>query len=234
MATGPRRSRRKGGGAEAAAPRQDDTRDPRERIVDAFMALLAERGPYDVGLGDIAGQAGVSLADLRELYDGKLAILADFSKRIDRQVLAQGVAQASEDGPRHRLFEVMMRRFDALGPYKPAIRRVARAARRDPGLACALHGIALGAQKWTFAAAGIHKRGALGMVAAEGAVLVYAEAMRTWLDDDAPDLARTMAALDRALRRGERAMQMVSNLCCLLPRFADRARRDRDTGRAAA
>ncbi|KAB2864417.1 MAG: TetR/AcrR family transcriptional regulator, partial [Bauldia sp.] len=65
-------------------------------------------------------------------------------------------------------------------------------------------------------------------------VLVYAEAMRTWLDDDAPDLARTMAALDRALRRGERAMQMVSNLCCLLPRFADRARRDRDTGRAAA
>lgn len=232
MASGPKRGRRAGGKAETAAPGNSD---PRERIVDAFMALLAERGPHEVGLADIAGRAGVSLADLRGLYDGKLAILADFARRIDRRVLEPGVAEPSaEEGARDRLFEVMMRRFDALAPYKDAVRRVARAARCDPGLACALHAIALGSQKWTLAAAGIRKRGAFGLVAAEGTVLVYAETMRTWLDDDSPDLGRTMAALDRALRRGERAMKMMSRACCLLPRLAGRMRRFRDAGRAAA
>ena len=60
--------------------------------------------------------------------------------------------------------------------------------------------------------------------------LVYGETMRTWLTDDDPDLGRTMATLDRALRRGERGMRMMSDLCSLLPRLAESGRR----GRAAA
>lgn len=205
----------KSGGASA---------EPRDRIVDALMALTAERGLRRVGLADIAGRAGVSLAELRDHYSGKAAIFADFTRRIDHQVLAQGAAEASEDGARDRLFEVMMRRFDALAPYKDAIRRIARAARCDPGLACTLHCIALGSQKWTLAAAGIHTGSCLGRVALHGTVLVYAEVMRVWLDDDEPDLARTMAALDRALRRGERAMGVLSDLCRWLPGMGPRRR----------
>ena len=51
--------------------------------------------------------------------------------------------------------------------------------------------------------------------------------MRTWLGDDDPDLGATMATLDRALRRGERGMRMLSDLCALLPRMAERGRRGR-------
>ena len=221
MARGPKRTRAKAAKAAATA----ETADPRDRVVDAFMALVAEHGLHAVELADIAGRAGITLAELRGLYPGRLAILADFSKRIDRQVLAGGVAAGPEEEVRDRLFDVMMRRFDALAPYKEAIRRIARAARCDPALASALHAIALGAQKWNLAAAGVHRAGALRLVAAEGMVLVYAEAMRTWLDDDDPDLGRTMAALDRALRRGEQAMRFVSAACALVPRFAGRLRR---------
>ena len=109
MARAPKRTGRKSAKAAAAA-----TADPRERLVDAFMALLAEHDPHKVELVDIAGRAGVTLAELRDLYPGKLAILADFSKRIDRQVLAGGVAAGPDEEARDRLFDVMMRRFDAL------------------------------------------------------------------------------------------------------------------------
>jgi hypothetical protein len=36
--------------------------------------------------------------------------------------------------------------------------------------------------------------------------------MRAWLDDDDPALARTMARLDRELRRGERVMEGAEDL----------------------
>ena len=136
-------------------------------------------------------------------------------------------------GPRDRLFEAEMRRFDALAPHKPALRRLARAAKCDPGLACALHALAARSQKWTLVAAGIHHGGIKGRVALEGAILVHLEAMRTWFEDDDEDAARTMATLDRALRRGERAMRVFGDICAFAPRFMERGRRMRDSGRDA-
>lgn len=208
----------------SAASRASKTADPREAIVDAFMALAAERKLRDIGLADIAEKAGVSLAELRAHYAGIPGILADFAKRIDSAVLADGPADADSE-PRDRLFEIMMRRFDALAPYKPAIRRIAAAALCDPGFAAVLHCLALRSQKWTLTAAGLEPRGLRGRVAVEGIVLVHGEAMRAWLKDDSEDLGRTMAALDKGLSRGERWMRMLCQAGRLLPRLARRGRR---------
>ena len=98
MATRPKRkqaARRSGSRSAKAAPAS-----PRERIIDAFMALVAERGLVDIGLADIAEAADVSLAELRAEFPGKLAILAAFSKRIDEAVLAQGAGgRRGGEGP---------------------------------------------------------------------------------------------------------------------------------------
>jgi hypothetical protein len=53
--------------------------------------------------------------------------------------------------------------------------------------------------------------------------MVFAEAMRAWLDDD-PGNEKTMAALDRALRRGERAMGYLRDACDFVVSFGRRAR----------
>lgn len=221
MASRPRRGRK----TEAA---EEATGTPADRIIDATMALLAGRRFHEIGLEDIATVARLPLAEVRREFEGKIAILAAFSKRIDLAVLEAGPAEAG-DSARDRLFEVMMRRFDALAPYKTAIGNLAKAARRDPCLALILHTMALGSQKWTLAAAGIHRRGPLGGLVLEGTVLAQAEALRAWLDDDDPGLAGTMAALDKALRRGERVMGVVSEICSFFPRMA---RRTRDAGAA--
>ena len=222
-----RATRKRGSAAAKTTP----AATPREQIIAALMELLAERDLGSVGLAEVAERAGVSLAVLRENYDGKLGILADWSRRIDMAVLEQGSAEEGEGGARDRLFEVLMRRFEALGPYKEALRRLARSARFDLRLACALEAIVARSQKWMLVAAGIHKSGWAGFIAIRGAELIYVEVMRTWLDDDDPGLARTMAALDRSLRRGERAMQWLDDVCGFFPRFADRARRRRHKDR---
>lgn len=206
----------------ARRPRRQSGETDKDRIVDAFMHLLAERSPGKISLAEIAGEAGVSLGALRGAFAGKLEILAAFSQRIDRSVLDGGPGEG--DTPRDRVFDVIMRRFDALAPYKDAIRNVARAARCDLCLAAFLDRNATRSMKWMLVAARADRSGLLGAIAVKGLVLVSAETLRVWLDDDDPGLARTMAALDRGLDRGARAMDCADRLCHRLRPFA---RRDR-------
>ncbi len=221
MATRPKRkqaARRSGGRARKAAP----AANPRDRVIDAFMALIAERGMVAAGLADIASAADMSLAELRAEFPGKLAILAAFAKRIDEAVLAQGPAEG--EGAKDRLFDVFMRRLDALTPYKGALRQMAKTARRSPGFAAVLYAMAGRSQRWMHAAAGIDRGGIPGAIARRGGVLVFADTLRVWLDDDDPDLARTMKALDRGLDRGDRAMRLVNDVCGAVCRMASGAR----------
>src|SRR5215208_5204124 len=154
MAKGPKR-RRRGSGPDADALQIEDARTPREKIIDAMMLLLAERSVGRIGFADIAERAGVSLVDIRRNYSSKTAILADFSKLIDERFLEAAPPKPMDADARDRLFDAMMRRFDALAPYRQGVRELARAASGNFGLACLLHDIAFGAQKWTLAAAGI-------------------------------------------------------------------------------
>ena len=216
MATRPRRTQAGGrrGGRRPQAGREGT---PRDRIIDALLALTAERGFTAVGLADIAERAGVGPAALRAAYDGKFGILADFARRTDEAVLAGGSAEG--EGPRDRLFDVIMRRLDVLAPYKAALKRLGQAARCDAALACALARIGLRSQRWMHAAAGIEDRGLTAAIAVQGGMLVYADTMRTWLDDPDPGLATTMKRLDESLRRGERAMKFVNDACGIVPSF---------------
>lgn len=189
------------------------------------MALLATRSFDAVGLADIATEAGMSLGELRETYDGKFAMLADFSRRIDRAVLDGGPAEG--ETARDRLFEVLMRRFDALEPYKSAMRSVGRAARCDLCLMRFLRRNAIRSQKWMLVAADTDKKGLLGAMAVCGLAIVNAEALRVWLDEDDPGQAKTMAALDRGLARGARAITFADGVFARLGRCVgtDRAAR---------
>jgi AcrR family transcriptional regulator len=192
------------------------------RIIDALMRLLASHSFARIGLAEIAGEAGASLGELREAFPGKLSILAAFARQIDRVVLDGGPGEG--DTPRDRVFDVMMRRFDALAPYKEAIRNVARAARCDLCLAAFLDRNATRSMRWMLVAARADRPGLLGALAVKGLVLVNAETLRVWLDDDDPGLARTMAALDRGLNRGARAMDFADRVCCRLRPFGSRER----------
>ena len=62
----------------------------REKIIEAFMALLAEKPIEEIGFGDIAARAGVALTECRAEFGSVMAVLAAHMKEIDRKVLAGG------------------------------------------------------------------------------------------------------------------------------------------------
>jgi AcrR family transcriptional regulator len=199
----------------------------RERIIAAFLALLAEKSFESIGFVEIAERAGLSLADVRGEFDSTLGIYTAHIKAVDRQVLGGGDADVAEESPRERLFDVLMRRLDVLGPHKQAVRSLLRSARRNPPLALALNGRAVRSQQWMLAAANIDSSGPGGMLRAQGLALLYAQVLRVWIDDDDPGLARTMAALDRELGRGARWAGFLDDLCRLVPPRCPSLRRRR-------
>lgn len=179
------------------------------RIIAAAMRLAADRPWRDVSLIEIADKAGLTLMEIRAEFDGKPAIVRGFVRAVDDALLKQARKPASGEGDRDALFEVIMARLDLLAPHKPAIRSIMKDAEPD----LALLGAALSSQQWMLSAAGIDASGPRGSIRTIGLASVYASVFRTWLDDDDPGMARTMAALDRRLRRGERNLQAVEGLC---------------------
>jgi AcrR family transcriptional regulator len=216
---------------ERPARAASDDRSQRARIIDAFMTLLAQKPIEQIGLAEIARAAGVSLAELRDEFGSTFAILAAYVKQVDRAVLAGEDADMAEEPPRERLFDVLMRRIELLTPHKEAVRSLMRSAMRNPGLALALQRLGLRSQQWMLTAADIGAAGPLGFVRAQGLAVLFASVLRTWVDDDDPGLARTMAALDRALARGQRWSGLLDELCripSLACRLRSRRRRPAD------
>jgi AcrR family transcriptional regulator len=185
---------------------------PREAVVEATMRLAADRPWNDIELADIAREAGVSLADLRDLFPSKGAILGGFSRMIDRKVLEGASDDLTGEPARERVFDVIMRRLDAMTPYKAALRRIVWALRFDPLAMAALNQVGLNSQRYMLASAGISTEGPLGLLKLQGAVIVLSNTMETWFEDEDPILARTMARLDRELRRGERVLERAEDV----------------------
>ncbi|WP_375410216.1 TetR/AcrR family transcriptional regulator [uncultured Methylobacterium sp.] len=195
----------------AAKPATGPKIPPREAAVEALMRLAAEQPWNDIEIGDIAREAGLSLAEFRDLFPSKGAVLGGLARMLDRKVLDGDTTDLAEEPTRERLFDVLMRRLDAMAPYKTALRRIAYALRGDPLSMLALNGVALNSHRFMLAAAGINTEGPLGRLKLQGVVIAFARTVETWLDDEDPALARTMARLDKEIRNGERLMERAED-----------------------
>lgn len=176
--------------------------EARDKIVDALMGLAAEKPWDEISLSDVADRADVTLATFRDCFPSKGAALGGFSRRIDRIVLEGGEPSGGESA-KDRLFDVLMRRFDAMAPYRPALKNINDWAMRDPLALPALNQLALNSLRFMLEAAGLNSEGPLGALKLQGLALAWTRVFHIWLDDDSADGAKTMAALDRELSRGE-------------------------------
>lgn len=195
------------------------------RIVATALRLAGERPWDDITLADIGEAADVGLVDLRQAFNSKGEILAAFTRAIDDEVVARAPKRAQDQSSRDAIFEVLMSRFDILAPYKSALKSIAASWPADPALLSAV----LSSQAWMLRTAGVSPDGLDGQLRVGGLAALYVSVFRAWLADDDPGLAKTMAVLDRRLRRGERTLKSIdgalSTLRGLVSAAASRSRK---------
>jgi ubiquinone biosynthesis protein COQ9 len=178
-----------------------------DTIVSAFWRVLADRGWHGVTFRGIAAEAGISLAELRRAFDCPQAILEAHGRAVDAAVL-EGTVDDPGASARDKLFDVLMRRLDALQPDRAGVVRLMHDLPTAPLLALWLSAKMLPSMAWMLEAAGLDATGPSGILRAKGLGTVWLAALRAWEKDDSADLSATMAALDRALDRADRIARM--------------------------
>ena len=89
------------------------------------------------------------------------------SRQVDRQVLA-GLETGADESTRDRLFDLIMKRFDALAPYRDGLSAVARDAGRDPLAALCGLGQLARSMALMLEAAGVSSSGLAGALGPRG------------------------------------------------------------------
>ncbi|MBV8119412.1 MAG: TetR family transcriptional regulator [Alphaproteobacteria bacterium] len=192
-----------GGDKPAAVASESD------RIIDAALARIPIEGWRGLSLASIAAASGLPILRVYRNFPSKQAILGAFFRRIDEAVLADAPTAEEGERARDRLFDLMMRRFDALRPYKPALEILRRELPADPVSTLVAAGALLRSMRWMHEAADITTGGIRGALAIKLTSAAYMATMSVWQRDDSADLGRTMAALDARLRRVERWLPTV-------------------------
>ena len=172
-----------------------------DTILDAALAVAAERGWRHATLSDIAAQAGCGLADVYRHFPSKGAVMRASVARIDAAVLSETGAGGEDESFRDRLFDLLMRRYDALKPHRAVIEACWRDLRRDPLSGAPLAPALARSMAWMLEAAGAPARRPFDLLRVKLLAGIHLSVMRVWLRDDSEDLGRTMASLDKALKR---------------------------------
>ncbi|KAF2992167.1 TetR/AcrR family transcriptional regulator [Methylocystis sp. MJC1] len=194
----------------------------RNRVIDAALKLAARRDFGDVSLTDIAHEASISLADLRDLFPSKGAIIGGFNRRIDRDVLEAISAQDSHDPARDRLYEVLRKRLEVLEPHRDALASIFRWSTRDPLTSAALNRETLNSMRFMLEAADIDCDGPVGSLKLQGLAMAWGRVLDAWFQDG---FSFALETLDREIARGERYVEHVEDFARITRPFADMANR---------
>jgi AcrR family transcriptional regulator len=192
--------------------------DAEGQAVDAFLGLIADKGVAGTSLRDVAQASGRGFAEFYAVFPDKISLVAAFLARVDREVMAGGAPFAGgspvndpstdpDETPRDRLFDTMMRRYDALKPHRAALKALRRAVTTDPFFAMALAPHVRRSMACMLEEAGLPSDGLAGAVRQTGLLVLHGLVLSTFEGDESGDLSKTMAALDRRLKDAEKLAQ---------------------------
>lgn len=173
----------------------------RRDLARAALSAAASRPWREVTLPQLANLAGRPLADFygSSPWDAVDCVEEAFDRAIAEGAAALDPAQSVRD----RLFDLIMRRFEAMEPHRAAVLAMEQGVDRDPVLIAMAHQRHVRCARWILALAGLESDGMTGQARAQGLAVIVGQARAAWRFDDAGDFAKTMASLDKNLRRAE-------------------------------
>ena len=185
----------------AASSKKAKTEEP--DLLPLCFEIIADRGWSGFAFDQLAAKAGLTLAEIRKQFSGRSAILDQLSLRLDQAMLAADTEELADLPERDRVFELIMSRLEAMAPWRAGILRLMKDARFEPDLAlisaCRLDR----SMTWLQEAAGLGASGLRRRWQRRVLTGLYLKTLQAWSGDDSADLAKTMASLDKDLRRIE-------------------------------
>jgi hypothetical protein len=183
-------------------------------LIAAAFAYAGNNGWRGVTPEMAARSAGLDPARARARFRNRFAILRRFGELSDRATLAGTLGEGSV---KETLFDLLMRRFDSLQPYRAGVVKLLNHLPRDPALAfCLLHADRRSLRA-VMGKAGLATTGCGAELTLKGLLLVWLAGMRAFARDDSADLSATMRAVDEALNRADQAVKWLPACATVAP-----------------
>jgi hypothetical protein len=171
----------------------------REALARAALSAAPAKPWRETTLADLARVAGRPVADF---YPATIGDAVDCVEEAFDRAMGVGAVDSAQS-VRDRLFEIIMRRFEAMEPHRGALVAMEQGHERDPVAMGAAHQRHVRAARWALTLAGLEADGMSGNARAQGLGVIVGQARAAWRGDEAGDFAKTMASLDKNLRRAE-------------------------------
>ncbi len=173
----------------------------RRDLARAALSLAASTPWREVTLVKLADSANRPVS---EYYGASVGEALDcVEEAFDRAIGDSLDKLDNSQSVRDRLFELIMRRFEAMEPHRAAVLAMEQGQDRDPTLMAGAHQRHVRCARWVLAIAGLEADGMTGQARAQGLGVIIGQARAAWRGDTAGDYAKTMASLDKNLRRAE-------------------------------
>jgi hypothetical protein len=173
----------------------------RRELARAALATAGSSPWRTLTLLDLARAAGRPVSDF---YGASMGEAVDcVEEAFDRAISDNLEALDASQSVRDRLFDLIMKRFEAMEPHRAAVLAMEAGLDRDPILLAAQHQRHVRCARWVLALAGLEADGMTGNARAQGLGVIVGQARSAWRGDDAGDFTKTMASLDKNLRRAE-------------------------------
>lgn len=173
----------------------------RRDLARAALSLAGSMPWREVTLVRLADAAARPVSDF---YGATLGEALDCVEEAFDRAIADATEELDpKQTVRDRLFELIMRRFEAMEPHRQAVLAMEHGIDRDPTLMAAAHQRHVRCARWVLAIAGMEADGMTGQARAQGLGVIIGQARAAWRGDSAGDFAKTMASLDKNLRRAE-------------------------------
>lgn len=178
-------------------------KDIRSLAVQATLELCESQHWNSISLQDISKKSEIPLHDLHLHFEDRFDILSAYGRQIDRKIIENFKLPKSDVSHRDLLFDLLMDRFDILNENREAVLSILHSIKMDPKQAVIILPHLGRSMSWILETADIPTSGYKGAIKVAGLACLYLKTVRVWMKDDSPDMAKTMAALDKNLGRAE-------------------------------
>ncbi|MBS0272519.1 MAG: hypothetical protein JSR85_07735 [Proteobacteria bacterium] len=182
----------------------------KEKAFKACLKIIETEGWKAFSFAKASEVSGISLHVFHKHFPMPSDVMVYLFQKLDTQVL-KNHDLSQNCSPKDTLFDLFMERFEAAQRYKPILKRFWQdwifSPQEAPSLTCQGYS----SMTWMLEAAGLSSRGIPGFLRLQGLLGLYLLTLRTWLEDDSPDLGKTMVFLDNGLSKLEKAAHFLNS-----------------------
>ena len=186
-------------------------KDYTKKIIDALFNLTPNMPWQDITMEEIAKVVKLDQMELDRYFTSKISILIAYNNQIDQQLnieFNKSIKGASTD-LRDEIFDIIMTKYDMLNSKKDGIRHIFK--RRFPIELVANPKSYLNlanSMKLVLNLAGVITNTPIGCLRVNILSGIFLNSFISWLNDDSPDMSKTMVSLDKGLKQAE-ALQII-------------------------